>query len=207
MPRRINGQSDRRTRYTKQVIKDAYLELLDEFQPSKITVTEVCRRADINRGTFYLHYEDLPRVMEELENKAYEEIIAFINGSLSDEKNRQSLSDDFFIRGWSDRNLQKILFESHYTERLYEKVIAYAESLLAELCVESGQLSETEAGIFASFMIHACLRAVRKLGECPKNEITERSAFIDKLVKALFAAAVDPYELNEAFNKRIAKTS
>ena len=203
MSRRVTREADRRTRYTRQVIKDAYLELLSEIQPSKITVTELCRRADINRGTFYLHYEDLPRVMEELENEVYDEIIAFINGSLADENNRQNLSDDFFVSGFNNKNLQKILYESYYTERLYEKVIVYAESLLAELCVESGQLGEVEAKLFATFMVHACLRSSRELSECPREEIVERSAFINKLVKALFAAAVDPYELNEAFRKRL----
>ena len=98
--------------------------------------------------------------------------------------------------------MQKVLFESHYTERLNEKVITYAESLLAELCMESGQLNEIEAALFASFMVNACLKAVKKLAESPENEIVERSAFINRLVKALFAAAVDPYEINIAYTKK-----
>ena len=47
-------KQDRRTRYTRQTIKDTFLELLKQKSFTKITVTEVCKNAEINRGTFYL---------------------------------------------------------------------------------------------------------------------------------------------------------
>ena len=46
-------KQDRRTRYTRQTIKDTFLELLKQKSFTKITVTEVCKNAEINRGTFY----------------------------------------------------------------------------------------------------------------------------------------------------------
>ena len=45
-------KQDRRTRYTRQTIKDTFLELLKQKSFTKITVTEVCKNAEINRGTF-----------------------------------------------------------------------------------------------------------------------------------------------------------
>lgn|GEM_PF-3085026 len=203
MPRRAVNENDRRTRYTKNVIREAYVELLDGLPPESVTVTEVCKRAEINRGTFYLHYECLPQVMEDLENAVYDEIVAFINKSLADEKNRQSLSDDFFVKWFQNGKIQKILFDSYYTKRLNEKVIDYAESLLTELCVETGRLNKTEAALFASFMVNACLKSVSKLRESPKSELIERSAFVNKLVKALFDAVIDPYEINTTYKKRL----
>ena len=202
MPRGAVSKTDRRTRYTRNIIRESYLELLAELPPSKVTVTEVCRRADINRGTFYIHYEDLPQVMEELENAAYDEIISFIHKSLSDEANRQKLSDDFFVRGIQSWSTQINLFAPFYTDRLYEKVITYAESLLAGLCVETGKLNEVEADLFASFMVTACFRAVRKLSEGPQDEIIMKNTFVNMLVSKLFDAAIDPYEINSAFEKR-----
>ena len=202
MSRRAVNKTDRRTRYTKKIIQESYLELLDELPIEKVTVTDICRRADINRGTFYLHYENLPCVMDDLENDVYNEIITFIHGSLSDEENRQNLSDDFFVKWFKNQNLQKVLFESYYTERLNEKILVYAEALLADLCVESGQLNKTEAEMFASFMIHACYKAAKRMRESPENEVKERSAFVNRLVKALYAVAVDPHKINDAYNKR-----
>ena len=52
------GKIDRRRRYTLSAIREAFFALLAEVGFAKITVADICRRADINRGTFYLHYED-----------------------------------------------------------------------------------------------------------------------------------------------------
>ena len=49
---------DRRRRYTLRVIREAFFDLLAEEGFAKMTVADICRRAEINRGTFYLHYED-----------------------------------------------------------------------------------------------------------------------------------------------------
>ena len=56
-------KQDRRTRYTRQTIKDTFLELLNQKSFTKITVTEICKNAEINRGTFYLHYYDIHDVL------------------------------------------------------------------------------------------------------------------------------------------------
>ena len=60
---------DRRTRYTRQAIRETLLELMEEKPFSRVTVTEVCRKAEMNRGTFYLHYLDLEDVLDDLDDK------------------------------------------------------------------------------------------------------------------------------------------
>ena len=50
--------SDRRTKYTKMVLKESLLKLMEEKPISKIQIKEICELADVNRGTFYNHYTD-----------------------------------------------------------------------------------------------------------------------------------------------------
>lgn len=50
---------DRRVKYTKKIIKDTFLELVAEKDIKKITVSEICTKADINRATFYRYYLDV----------------------------------------------------------------------------------------------------------------------------------------------------
>lgn len=59
--------SDRRIRYTKQVIKESLFELMKKAPVEKITVKELCAAADINRATFYTHYETMTALLEEIE--------------------------------------------------------------------------------------------------------------------------------------------
>ena len=44
---------------SRHLIKQAFAELLNEKDMSKITVTDIVERANISRGTFYAHYLDV----------------------------------------------------------------------------------------------------------------------------------------------------
>ena len=64
------GKIDRRRRYTLLVIREAFFALLAEVGFARMTVADICRRADINRGTFYLHYEDKFALLDALIDEA-----------------------------------------------------------------------------------------------------------------------------------------
>lgn len=64
---------DGRVRYTKMVIRQSFLFLLKEQPIEKITVADICRLAEINRATFYRHYENQYGVLYELENELLEQ--------------------------------------------------------------------------------------------------------------------------------------
>ena len=51
---------------TKGMIQDALLELLQSTPYEKITVTALCKQSEITRATFYLHYNNIDDVLEEL---------------------------------------------------------------------------------------------------------------------------------------------
>lgn len=65
---------NRRVRMTKKLMKDAYLELLDSSPSEKISVTDICKVADVNRSTFYLYYEDPVALRKDIENDVLEQI-------------------------------------------------------------------------------------------------------------------------------------
>ncbi len=67
-------KEDRRTRKTKAQIKVALIELMAQKDITKISVKEIAERADINRGTFYLHYYDIYDVLEQIQNEFIETI-------------------------------------------------------------------------------------------------------------------------------------
>lgn len=50
---------DKRIKRTKEAVFNAVLELMVEMDTSKITVLELCKRAQINKSTFYLHYKSM----------------------------------------------------------------------------------------------------------------------------------------------------
>ena len=59
-------KTDRRTKYTKMVISEAFMQLIKNKPIQKITVADICALADISRPTFYLHYSDIYALIDEI---------------------------------------------------------------------------------------------------------------------------------------------
>ena len=57
---------DKRVVKTKRTIKRTLVELLATMPFEKITVTELCRAADVSRITFYTYYDDKYALADEL---------------------------------------------------------------------------------------------------------------------------------------------
>lgn len=49
---------DRRIRKSQEAIMAAFVELMAEKRFEQITINDIANRADVNRGTVYLHYRD-----------------------------------------------------------------------------------------------------------------------------------------------------
>ena len=60
------NKTDLRIIKTKASIKREFMTLLQKKPVEKITVTELAEKALINKGTFYLHYQDIYNLYEEV---------------------------------------------------------------------------------------------------------------------------------------------
>ncbi|MFT8319968.1 MAG: TetR/AcrR family transcriptional regulator [Bacillus sp. (in: firmicutes)] len=65
---------DRRVVRTKRMIRDALTELMEEKGFDGITVRDLTEKAEINRGTFYLHYRDKYDLLEQCEEEILQRI-------------------------------------------------------------------------------------------------------------------------------------
>lgn len=63
---------DRRITKTKAAIREAFFSMIKEKNAPKITVTEIAKRANIDRKTFYLHYDSTEAIV----NEFYQELIS-----------------------------------------------------------------------------------------------------------------------------------
>ncbi len=93
---------------TKKWIREAFSDLLfEKGSIEKISVTELCSKADITKTTFYYHYNDLYSVAEEYEN----ELIDTLNKTLEKIENDRRLNFSDYITSIIDFIKEK---ESHY---------------------------------------------------------------------------------------------
>ena len=94
---------DIRSIKTRQKIARCFLERLKEKPISKISVTELCQMARINRATFYKHYLDIPDLQEALENEMLYQFREFLQSrAFSDNGTYRAMLIEFFrLRGSS----------------------------------------------------------------------------------------------------------
>ena len=64
---------DRRVRKTRRQLRECLISLLKEKKVQDITVRELTDMADLNRGTFYLHYKDVFDLLEKTEAELQDE--------------------------------------------------------------------------------------------------------------------------------------
>ncbi len=90
---------DRRTRYSKRMIRESLYELMKEKPINKISVTEICKKADVNRSTFYSYYTDIYDLHQKITEEFFsvqKSVIKHIREAL---RNKTALSeftyDDF----------------------------------------------------------------------------------------------------------------
>ncbi|MDE5834998.1 MAG: TetR/AcrR family transcriptional regulator [Ruminococcus sp.] len=115
---------DLRVERTKRSIINAFLNLRSRKPLEKITVKELAEIAQINKATFYLHYQDIYGLSESLEQDV-------INSSLLNIEHPDAVFNDtkLFIRELTisisaNEQLIKILFEGNRSGRfidLFEK--------------------------------------------------------------------------------------
>ena len=99
---------DTRVQYTKKVLKDALLRLLQSKPIAKVSIKELCEEAGLNRGTFYLHYNEPNDVLMEIEGDFIREKMSFLDPYLKDDNPDQLAK--LFEAVLSNSELSLILF-------------------------------------------------------------------------------------------------
>lgn len=69
-----NKPDSRRVKMTKKLLKESLIELMKETPLHSITIKDICDGADVNRSTFYRHYET--------QFDLYDDIINDISGDI-----------------------------------------------------------------------------------------------------------------------------
>lgn len=133
--RNLNNSS----RKTTKLIKKVFAEMLSEKKElGRISVSELCKRADISRGTFYSHYDDIYGVAEEYENELIDAF--FDNVRLFNSQNIGQFIDAIFEYIRKNDENYRLLCKSNDFIFAAKKLTAIASGKLLELCLGDGRI-------------------------------------------------------------------
>ena len=69
--------------YTKKIIREEFMKILNERPLNKITVKDIASACDINRNTFYYYYTDIYAILSEIFQTELQIVIDEYNDTLS----------------------------------------------------------------------------------------------------------------------------
>jgi AcrR family transcriptional regulator len=155
-----SNSNDRRVRRTKKLLKDSLASLLMEKEINEISVKEIVDLADINRGTFYLHYRDIYDMLNQVENDMIndlEEIADKFPDSVLEGSPKQYIQEIFqYIK--ENQQFCKMLLGPHgdmaFVEKLKKTVEERCFRSIIEVCPEN-ELQNYQ--FFAAYTVSGCI--------------------------------------------------
>lgn len=141
---------DIRIKRTKKLLNNALFELLKEKPIEKITPTELCRKATINRNTFYSHYKSTSDLLDDIENELFKAVDDSINSSNTPIEAITALCK--MLK--ANRKLSAIIFSKNSTARIIKKVFEITNKFnMSKMDSEQNNLSRNYKQMLSSFTI------------------------------------------------------
>lgn len=151
------NEENRKVKYTRRVIREAYFELLQQKPINKITVAEICERADIHRGTFYQHYHDIYELQEKIESELMEKLDSLLPMIESD---RFDLAEAIVLAIFEEKDVCRSVLGENGNADVLKRVIEKCRASSYVKYSNAG-LDESDFNIVYIFATSGCIGVIR----------------------------------------------
>lgn len=188
-------KTDRRVKYTKSVLRQALIELLQDSHISKISITNLCKSADVNRATFYSHYSDQFDLLAEIERDVYAELqsyVAMIAGKQSDGENTNYFRH---ITAYAAQNADifRILLGQNGTMQFHKDILQIAQKTANPSGDWQGEQYDRRSEYFYLYAVTGCISVLKKWLD---DGVVESSDEMADIIYSLLQPGVNQYQQN-----------
>jgi len=160
----ISNKDDRRVKYTKMVLKESFIKLLEKKDISQISIKEICEDADINRATFYAHYNDQYDLLKKIESELLDNVNVYL-AELDQKNNNMSTiltAEKIFEYIKENAKLCKLLLSERGDFSFQKKVMVLVYDKIITQLTDNNKISKEDAEYVYSFTITGCVGIVQK---------------------------------------------
>ncbi|MEL3900612.1 TetR/AcrR family transcriptional regulator [Treponema phagedenis] len=105
----MNIKNNKRKRASIEKIEKIFAQLLQKKEINKISVTEICKKAGINRTTFYASYLDIFDLAEKIGKKAIDDF-----NELYEEEVKSQYNSNGFLKLFSHIKENQLLYKTYF---------------------------------------------------------------------------------------------
>ncbi|RFB13512.1 TetR/AcrR family transcriptional regulator [Bacillus sp. HNG] len=173
---------DKRVKRTKETFRQVLLSLLEEKSFHEITITEIVRAADFNRGTFYAHYETKEDLLDEIIEEMFEEMTdayrkPYLDLSVVDFNKIQPNSIVLFDHFLENKNFYKLMLRPTTNYNFHEKLLKRLDKIFRnefEFLVTDVD-PDIDIKLFSTYRIHGIIGLIL---EWIENDFEQSSSYM-----------------------------
>jgi AcrR family transcriptional regulator len=185
-----SSKDDRRVKYTKMVLKESFINLLEKKDISQISIKEICEDADINRATFYAHYNDQYDLLRKIESELLDNINSYIAELDQNNNNMNAIlqAEEIFEYIKENAKLCKLLLSERGDLSFQKKVMMLVYDKIITELTNNNKITKEDAEYVYSFTITGCVGIVQKwLDEDMKKSSYYMAEMVIKLTLGLIS--------------------
>ena len=176
------GEENRSVRNTRRRLRDGLLRLMEEKPIHDISVKELTELVDVNRGTFYFHYQDIYDLLRSVEDDFFDQFDRTLRETKPSTIDYPYLHAIFSFLG-ENKSFCRIMLGPHGDMQFVERVKARVDaqcSYFWEFLTPGAD--RQRYGIYNAFIINGCVGLiqawVQDRGALTADSITELTAKI-----------------------------
>lgn len=170
-------KEDQRSRLTKEIFRRTLISLLANENLNRVSVTELCKEAELSRATFYTHYTDIFDLYEKIEAEVYQQLKLFLT---ENDENASRLEK--IVRYVGDHGqLFSILLSMDESDNFKRSIVQLARSV----DYSDGKAAIEQSNIYAYLEDYSLHGSISVLLHWLGNGKKESPAVISELLTAL----------------------
>ena len=175
---------DRRIRKTRQQLRQSLTALLKVKPIQDITVKELADMADINRGTFYLHYRDVYDMLSQVEDTIFQEFNEILDKNFAPDSEAAlySVLEDIFTYLDANRLIGRTLLGPHGDLAFVNRMKELVKLRLLRL-QDAGMPASPDFDYYYAFITSGCIGLIQSWMNREDPEPPARiAALVEKMI-------------------------
>lgn len=156
----VGIKGNRRILYTKNIIKESLIELLENKEIHEVTVTDICKKADINRGTFYSHYKDAFDLLQSMEDELFDQVVVYLT-----ETPAEDYTDILLIKVFEliaeNKELCKVLFCKQKDSKILDRILYIANKANLDKIINTPGFTDSYLNYLLKYAIGGIVAVVQ----------------------------------------------